>query len=82
MKVAVILDDDGHFQLAKLRDREEVIKLLELSDEGGDRIESEVQNLGEQDKHLWDNKLIISQYYFDRLMLNFEQRGTFEIIEI
>ena len=82
MKVAVILDDDGHFRVAPLSDREKVMEILELSDDGGDRIESEADGLENYDRELWDNYKIISNTAWERVLGHFEQRGDFEIIEI
>jgi len=82
MKVAVIMDDDGHFQVASLTDREKVMEILELSDEGGDRIEIDVDDLKPYEKELWGNYKIISNDAWERIIDNFTERGTFEIIEI
>ena len=82
MRLAVIMDGDGHFRAAPLRDREKVMEILEASDEGGDRIESEVGGLETYEKELWDNYKIITDAAWERVVGNFEQRGDFEIIEI
>ena len=82
MKVAVIMDDDGHFQVTSLTDREKVMEILELSDEGGDRIEIDVDDLKPYEKELWGNYKIISNDAWERIIDNFTERGTFEIIEI
>lgn len=82
MKIAVILDDDGHFQAAALTDREGTMKILEASDEGGDRIQDDYGNLEPYERELFDNYKIISKEAWERVIGNFTQRSTFEILEI
>ena len=76
------MDGNGHFQVARMTERYKVVEVLEASDEGGDRIENVVNKLDESWDHFWEHKFIISQHYFEKLMEHFQQRGTFEIIEI
>ena len=82
MKIAVILDDDGHFDAALLTDRENIMRILKLSDEGGDRIEDDYANLIPYEQELWDDYKIISNEAWERIIGNFTQRSTFEILEI
>ena len=82
MRLAVIMDGDGHFRAAPLRDREKVMEILEASDEGGDRIENDADNLTVYEKDLWYNYKIISNAAWEGIIGNFTQRSTFEILEI
>jgi len=82
MKVVATMDGDGHFQVAALSDREKAMTVLEACDEGGDYIEDIVDGLEPYEQEIWENWKIISQEAWERVICHFEQRGTFEIIEI
>ncbi len=72
------MDDDGHFRVASLYDRESVMKLIEIRDEGG----YQYNDLTPYDQELFKNYLIISAHAWENLIENFTQRGTLEITEI
>lgn len=80
MRVAVIIDDDGNFQVSDLSDREKVHKMLndELEDYANDIIIGfNVTQLSH-----WNHYNIIADMYWVSILEEFTQRGTFEIIEI
>jgi len=84
MKILVSHNSDGHFSAVSLSDREKTRKFLFGYDEddGSDYVEQIIKEFDPQTKSYWDNYSIISDYTFERLIREFEQRGTMEIIEL
>ena len=82
MKIGIALDGDGHFVAAELADRSGIIKILEACNQGGDHVVYTIHDLNPYEKELWENYKILSIEAWEKILRNFEQRGTFEIINL
>lgn len=77
MKVVVGVDNDGHFMVAPLTDREKVSQLIEKLAEG-----DFVANMDEDDLIVFYYPAPVGVIEWRDLISRLEQRGTMEIIEL
>jgi len=75
MKVVVCLDNDGHFQAARLDDKETSLEVLKSVDDG------QWFDDKKDDNEFPEDYSKLSDEDWDSLMQDFVQRGTFEIVE-
>jgi len=82
MRVCVCMDGNGHFNVAKLTDRKEVIKVLkEIQD--GDYWENVYEEiLSELELELDSDLFEIDEDKWFEFVQSFEQRGLMEIITL
>jgi hypothetical protein len=77
MKIGVCMNSNGHFRAAKLTDRTELLKVIEAVNDG-----EHYDYIVEKNKFDFTNVDTISQDDWDNIIRHFEQRGTFEIVNI
>jgi len=80
MKVCVCMDGDGHFDLAKLENRKEVLDLLKVIHDGDYWENTYEDSLEEVDLELESDLFEIDDDKWVEFVQTFEQRGTMEII--
>ena len=80
MKVCVCMDGDGHFDLAKLENRKEVLDLLKVIHDGNYWENTYEDSLEEVDLELESDLFEIDDDKWVEFVQTFEQRGTMEII--
>jgi len=83
MKIGVGMDGNGHFRAANIQNRKDIINVLQYISEGEwfDHIAS-LLDVGRFEKINWNNPDYITELEWNKLMRQFEQRGTFEIVDI
>lgn len=78
MRIGIVLDDMGHFRAVSVLDRPSTIKMLKEFD-GGDywsnMIEDQYPNFEDTSVHLSNEEWL-------NIIREFEQRGTFEIVDL
>ena len=80
MKVCVCMDGNGHFDLAKLENRKEVLDLLKVIHDGDYWENTYEDSLEEVDLELESDLFQIDDDKWVEFVQTFEQRGTMEII--
>jgi hypothetical protein len=80
MKVCVCMDGNGHFDLAKLENRKEVLDLLKVIHDGDYWENTYEDSLEEVDLELESDLFEIDDDKWVEFVQTFEQRGTMEII--
>jgi len=81
MKVVVSMDGDGHFDVAKLSDRAGTIRVLQ-SAQDGEYYDMVVDDFDKEDYSVITNYNDYSKTNFERVIREFVQRGTVEIVNI
>ena len=82
MKLVVIMNGDGHFQLSKLENKRETLSLLR-NIEYGDFWTNESEDIMDDYGISTDAEILtLTDEVFEEFCHNFEQRGSMEIIEI
>ncbi len=80
MKVCVCMDGDGHFDVAKLENRKEVLDLLKVIHDGDYWENTYEDSLAEVGLELESDLFEIDDDKWVEFVQTFEQRGTMEII--
>lgn len=81
MKIAITMDESGHFSASNLEERQKTIDLLKTVNEGflwEDNFERNLYNCDLSTYDLFDCQL----NRFIQFIEHFETRGMFEIVEI
>jgi hypothetical protein len=81
MKVVVAMDGDGHYNVAKLFDREKAKKVL-LKAQDGCYYDDVINDMPREDYENFENHKFTNDIEWDRLIRFFVQRGTFEIVDL
>lgn len=80
MKVCVCMDGNGHFDVAKLENRKEVLDLLKVIQDGVYWENTYEDSLAEVGLELESDLFEIDDDKWVEFVQTFEQRGTMEII--
>jgi len=81
MKIGVCVDGDGHFNAAKITDRPSVMKVLKAIMDG-DYFEDVTEELDDSLYERIDDYMLFTEEEWLEFVHTFEQRNTFELIEI
>lgn len=82
MRFCVCMDGNGHFDVAKLENRKEVLDLLKVIHDGDYWINTYEDSLDEIGLELESDLYEIDEDLWVGFVTSFEQRGTMEIIDI